>query len=103
MEALSTALRSFRSLSEASSGSLMSLLTTCSLESISTAMTLPGPAKIRSYRLTLRLRLREAAEIAGSSVAWDTSLATFSTILSTRCIFSSMAVLMDLVSSRLRR
>ena len=29
--------------------------------------------------------------------------ATFSTILSTRCIFSSMALLMDLVSSMLRR
>ena len=68
-EAFSTAASSLRSLSDASSGSLISLLTTCSLESISTAMTLPGPAKIKSYRLTLRLRLREAAEIAGRSVA----------------------------------
>ena len=45
----------------------------------------------------------EAAEMAGRLVAWETSLATFSTILSTRCIFSSMAVLMDLVSSTLSR
>ena len=81
----------------------MSLLTTSSLESITTRMKLPDPARISSKRLTVALAEREATEMAGRSVAWETSFATFSTILSTFCIFSSMAELMDLVSSMLRR
>ena len=103
MLAFSTALRSFKSVSPTFRGSLMSLFTTCSPPSISTRMKLPCPARIRSNRLTQALPCRDAAEMAGRSVAWDTSFATFSTILSTRCIFSSMALLMDLVSSMDRR
>ena len=103
MLAFSTALRSFKSVSPTFRGSLMSLFTTCSPPSISTRMKLPCPARIRSNRLTQALPCRDAAEMAGRSVAWDTSFATFSTILSTRCIFSSMALLMDFVSSMDRR
>ena len=81
----------------------MSLLNTSSLLSITTRMKLPWPAWISSYRETVTEALREAAVMAGRSVAWDTSLATFSTSRSTRWTFSSMALLMDLVSSTLRR
>ena len=99
MAAFSTAQSTFRSLSVMLMGSLISLFTTWSPDSISTRITLPRPARIRSNRVTEPPPCRDAAEMAGRLVAWDTSFATFSTILSMRCIFSSMAELMDLVSS----
>ena len=103
MVALSSAESSFRSFSVMFSGSLMSLFTTSSVESIITRIKLPAPARIRSNRLTVMPPRREDMEIAGRSVAWLTSFATFSTTLSTRCIFSSRLALMERVSSRLRR
>mgnify|MGYP001518178002 CR=1 FL=1 len=84
-------------------GSLMSLLTTSSVLRSSTRMKLPEPAESRSKCFTVTPCSREATEMAGRSVAWDTREATFSIILSTRCILSSMAALMDRVSSMLNR
>ena len=55
MVALSTALRSFRSVSVMFRGSLISLLTTCSPRSISTRMKLPLPAWSNSKRSTTEL------------------------------------------------
>ena len=103
MVALSRAVSKFKSASPMAMGSLISLFTTWSWVRVSTRMKPPVPDCSRLYFSTVALPCRAAALMAGRLVAWETSLATRSTSLSTWLIFSSMAVLMDLVSSTLRR